>query len=111
VLGAYARYQANSKEHAWRCGSLFPNDLGLFDMLGNMYEWCQDSVYGQRQATKGISNDLITISESIVEKNPRIQRGGAFAYLPAFVRSALRYWLAPASRLGLFGFRLSRTYR
>ena len=44
LLDAYARYQANSKDHAWRCGSLFPNDLGLFDMLGNMYEWCQDSV-------------------------------------------------------------------
>ena len=43
LLDAYAWYQANSKEHAWTCGSLLPNDLGLFDMLGNMYEWCQDS--------------------------------------------------------------------
>jgi formylglycine-generating enzyme required for sulfatase activity len=29
LLEAYAWYQANSKEHAWRCGSLIPNDLGL----------------------------------------------------------------------------------
>ena len=29
-------YQANSQEHAWPCGSLMPNDLGLFDMLGNV---------------------------------------------------------------------------
>jgi serine/threonine protein kinase len=35
LLGAHARYQANSKEHAWTCGSLLSNDLGLFDMLGN----------------------------------------------------------------------------
>ena len=45
LLGAYAWYHANSQDHAWPCGSLFPNDLGLFDMLGNMYEWCQERDY------------------------------------------------------------------
>ena len=57
LLDAYARYQANSKEHAWTCGSLFSNDLGLFDMLGNMYEWCQDSWNASKPAKKGIYND------------------------------------------------------
>src|SRR5262249_8703411 len=33
LLGKYAWYQDNSKEHAWSCGSLLPNDWGLFDML------------------------------------------------------------------------------
>ena len=78
LLDAYARYLANSKEHAWTCGSLFPNDLGLFDMLGNMYEWCQDSWNASKPAKKGIYNDSINISESIVEKNPRLLRGGSF---------------------------------
>ena len=110
LLDAYARYQANSKEHAWTCGSLFPNDLGLFDMLGNMYEWCQDSVNASRPAKKGIYNDSINISESIVEKNPRILRGGSFYYRPAFVRSAYRGWNAPAYRYSNGGFRPSRTY-
>ena len=41
LLDKYAWYQANSKEHAWSCGSLLPNDLGLFDMLGNEFEWCK----------------------------------------------------------------------
>ena len=59
LLGAYAWYQANSKEHAWPCGSLLPNDLGLFDMLGNVYEWCQDSVKLPNHARTGIYNDYI----------------------------------------------------
>ena len=110
LLDAYARYQANSKGHAWRCGSLFPNDLGLFDMLGNMYEWCQDSWNAFKSAKKGIYNDSINISESIVEKNLRLLRGGTFYNPPALVRSAYRYWFAPANRNTDGGFRPSRTY-
>ena len=53
-LDAYARYQANSREHAWMCGSLFSNDLGLFDMLGNVFEWCQDSWNASKPVKKGI---------------------------------------------------------
>ena len=49
LLDAYAWYQANSKVHAWTCGSLLPNDLGLFDMLGNVNEWCQDRVGAYRR--------------------------------------------------------------
>ena len=36
LLGRYAWYNANSQEQAWPCGSLQPNELGLFDMLGNV---------------------------------------------------------------------------
>ena len=32
----------NSQDRAWPCGQLKPNELGLFDMLGNVYEWCQE---------------------------------------------------------------------
>ena len=110
LLDAYARYQANSKDRAWACGSLLPNDLGLFDMLGNVYEWCQDAEIASRLWNKGIFNDRITRSEFINEKTPRIFRGGSFNYVPAVVRSADRVRLAPASRYNLGGFRPSRTY-
>ncbi len=110
LLDAYARYQANSKDHAWTCGSLLPNDLGLFDMLGNMFEWCQDSMNAFRPAKKGIRNDIMNISEYIVEKNPRILRGGSFSFRPAYVRSAYRGRYAPSNRNTDGGFRPSRTY-
>ena len=45
LLGRYAWYNATSPDRARPCGSLQPNDLGLFDMLGNVYEWCQEQYY------------------------------------------------------------------
>jgi eukaryotic-like serine/threonine-protein kinase len=110
LLEAYAWYQANSKEHAWRCGSLIPNDLGLFDMLGNEFEWCQDRMDASKPWRNGIFSDTISITISVNEKNPRLLRGGSFISRPASVRSASRNWSAPAARSTNLGFRPSRTY-
>ncbi len=110
MLNAYAWYQANSWEHAWACGSLLPNDLGVFDMLGNMSEWCQNGLNASKSAKNGMYTDLISGSESIVEKNLRLTRGASFGDHTANVRSAYRSWYAPAIRNSLFGFRPSRTY-
>jgi len=69
LLGAYARYAGTSQEHAWRCGSLLPNDLGLFDLLGNVYEWCQERKYDyQPGRTESPSDDII-------DDTPRLVRG------------------------------------
>ena len=110
LLGAYARYLANSKEHAWTCGSLLPNDLGLFDMLGNMFEWCQDGGSGSKPVKKSHILRYHHAPESIAGRNPRHLRGGAFVYQPADVRSADRYRFAPAIRHTYSGFRPCRTY-
>ena len=49
LLGKYAWYLQNSQDRAWPCGQLLPNELGLFDMLGNVYEWCQEQYYRTRR--------------------------------------------------------------
>ena len=81
------------------------NDLGLFDMLGNVFEWCQNP------HTTGINplNDEINTSENVSE-NSRILRGGSFIYRPADIRSADRNRNAPGGRSVSYGFRPSRTY-
>jgi formylglycine-generating enzyme required for sulfatase activity len=104
LLGAYARYQGSSQDHAWKCGSLLANDLGLFDMLGNVYEWCQE------RHTSYQPGRTESVAVDIVDDVPRLIRGGAFSYLPANVRSAYRDGLTPAYRYFLSGFRLARTY-
>ena len=54
LLPHYARFTANSQNHVWPVGTLEPNDLGLFDMLGNAGELCFDLAQrlskGRRQA-------------------------------------------------------------
>ena len=42
LLGSYAWYFENSNERSWPVGQLRPNGLGLYDMHGNVFEWCQD---------------------------------------------------------------------
>ena len=86
-----------------RPGAELPNDLGLFDMLGNVYEWCQDR-YGSEPDRKEANLD------AIIDASPRLLRGGAFINLPADVRSASRDRNAPSFRSVNFGFRPSRTY-
>ncbi len=110
LLPAYARYQKNSSEHAWSCGGLLPNDLGLFDMLGNAFEWCQDAYGASRPQKDGASNDIINTHSSVMDKSSRLLRGGAFNYQPALVRSAVRNGDVPTFQLINYGFRLARTY-
>jgi sulfatase modifying factor 1 len=111
LLGRYAWYNATSQDRAWPCGSLLPNDLGLFDMLGNVFEWGQEvpAGYSPDREGKVIDSDTI-INEYVDDNRPRLLRSGSFDNRPAIVRSADCYRIAPAYRDDDFGFRLSRTY-
>src|SRR5262249_35827574 len=44
LLDHYGWYARNAHGRAWRVGCLKPNDQGMFDMLGNAWEWCQDAL-------------------------------------------------------------------
>ena len=110
LLGKYAWYSQNSQARAWPCGKLLPNELGLFDMLGNVYEWCQEQYYRYPEGEGNTTTDDMTILVSINEKIPRLLRGGSFSSRPASVRSEYRYGYAPALRINNDGFRLARTY-
>jgi len=109
LLGSYAGYLANSSERAWPCGSLLPNDLGLFDMLGNVYEWCHDAS-GQYRLGDMHNTDNIMLPETVHDRNPRLLRGGSFSNQPAYVRSAVRGRNTPSIRSPNSGFRPARTY-
>jgi sulfatase modifying factor 1 len=100
-LGQYAWYGGNSGSRTHPVGEKRPNGLGLYDMSGNVWEWCADW-YGEnyyqgspRNNPKGPDNGSY-----------RVLRGGAWLNDPRLVRAAIRTWGAPASRSRYIGFRL-----
>jgi sulfatase modifying factor 1 len=84
--------------------SFQPNDFGLYDMLGNVWEWCADSWHDSYQGAP--------VDGSVWERSGgsnRVLRGGSWVDEPGFVRSRDRFKAAPTHRDYSIGFRLVRT--
>jgi formylglycine-generating enzyme required for sulfatase activity len=79
--------------------SFKPNAFGLYDMVGNAWEWCQDR-YGDYE--KGAATDPTGADTGGL----RVLRGGCWRADPAFCRSAYRRWNIPDDRSGGGGFRV-----
>ncbi len=75
--------------HHGPVGSLRPNAFGLFDMHGNVYEWCLDH-WGRYDARPPRAGDGLRIVER--ETRQRIARGGAWSDPTVWARSASRYF-------------------
>ena len=106
LLGRYAWYLKNSGEpyRVQSCGRKLPNDLGLFDMLGNVTEWCQD------RHSDVPESETSSIYE-IIADSPRLLRGGTFSDQALGCPPACRrVKVAPENRDLGFGFRPARTY-
>ncbi len=112
LLGNYACYTKNSHdESTFRVGTRLPNDLGLFDTLGNTYEWTMGEVVNSAALDKETSGgDVENPSDAIgITETPRVSRGGSFLSYASNLRAAHRNWLKPSYVSKVVGFRLART--
>ena len=109
LLKKYARFQSNSAGHASRCGSLLPNDLGLFDTLGNVFEWCQERASGVPRGNRGTSTDRWLMHEKIGMTQLRVQRGGSYGNMADASRAAYRTSEMPSYQGVYSGMRLVKT--
>jgi formylglycine-generating enzyme required for sulfatase activity len=109
LLLRYAWYSKNSQERTWPVGSLKPNDLGLFDVQGNVFVWCQER-YKEYPAGKG--DEVVEDQEDGLEvtgTDARVLRGGSFREQASYFRSADRVNYLPTGRNNQFGIRPART--
>ncbi len=108
-LGKYGWYMLNTASISHPVGRLLPNDLGLFDMHGNNFEWCQDAYKARREAGDGKAVEDMEVTGDIRDENTRVLRSGSFSNPAAIERSAARLYSVPANRISDHGFRPART--
>ncbi len=101
-LEDYAWYWKNSGQRARLVGTRLPNGLGLYDMTGNVDEWCSDvytAIYYRSSTTKNPAGP---------KSSPfRVIRGGNWNHPGDEIRTVIRYHVTQGARHNGLGFRLA----
>src|SRR5215831_18521074 len=98
LLPKYAWGVVNSQSYSHPVGTLRPNDLGLFDMHGNAWEWCQDKEVANTPGELPSSIEKL-VDGIVTNKDQYFFRGGAFTTGPRNLTSIARFTGLPSHRV------------
>lgn len=98
TIDEVAWYSTNSDNTTHPVGTKMMNELGIYDMSGNAWEWCWDW-YGNTYPSGGTSNP----QGPSATQTYRVLRGGSFYYYDYACRSAVRTYDYPYNRFGYLG--------
>jgi formylglycine-generating enzyme required for sulfatase activity len=92
------------REKTTPVGEFPPNPLALYDLHGNLWEWCQDNWHKNYQGAPDDGSAWLDIESS--ETTFKVLRGGCWFYFPRYCRSAFRINDTPDNHEGYIGFRV-----
>ncbi|MBW2701185.1 MAG: SUMF1/EgtB/PvdO family nonheme iron enzyme [Deltaproteobacteria bacterium] len=104
LLDSFAWYRNNSGDHPHEVGTLDPNDFELYDVVGNLTEWCHDW-YHANTGNDGAQEDPYGPPTG----EYRINRGGSYNMGQPYLRLAYRNWYDPIDAYFVIGLRPART--
>jgi formylglycine-generating enzyme required for sulfatase activity len=99
----YSKRIADNGGHPHPVGTKRPNNFGLFDTSGNVWEWCED-IYNDG-GYAGLPSDG-TANVTIGDSKLRVLRGGSWINDRFNNRSAIRFKFPPSTRINVLGFRV-----
>ncbi|QDV47896.1 Serine/threonine-protein kinase PknB [Stieleria neptunia] len=110
-LDDHAWTVSNSEFRTQPVARLLPNDYGLFDMLGNVMEWCHSQSLAYPRQSLAPASDPGNEWFDVEGRTRMITRGGAMLYQPGDARASQRNLHGADSRWVYMGFRIARTIR
>jgi len=102
-LGEYGWYMANASDRPQPVGQKKPNAFGIYDMHGNLGEWCQDW-YSAGYYANSTTDD----PSGPTTGTTCVNRGGGWDRPERYCRSAFRSYYVPEFRLDFVGFRVAQ---